>query len=139
MARGSLRAGNFRTATTFAETATPAPNSAGSVKPKQVVGKRVLIGAYIASALKRRIRDVAEGKNKSSSKARSLPLQNGIRSNKRKKDQILLPLDISVSNGTDTIYCSLLLDTPEQLAKIVGEFEKAKGKETTCSYRAWQN
>jgi DNA polymerase-3 subunit alpha (Gram-positive type) len=116
--------------TAAAEASVPTLKSAAApAKPKQVVGKRVLIGAYIASALKRRIRDVAEGKNKIVIEGTVVAIaERNPFKNKRKKDQTCYPLDVSVSDGTDTIYCSLLLDTPEQLAKIVGEFEKAKSK-----------
>ena len=103
-----------------------ASGAAAKTKPAAVKGKRALYGAYIANPARKRICDLSESKNKYIIEGVVVATneRNSFK-NKRKRGAECFPLDVSVSDGTDTIYCSLLFDTEAQRAKMGGEFEKA--------------
>jgi DNA polymerase-3 subunit alpha (Gram-positive type) len=104
-------------------------NASSKSKQKSIKGKRSLFGGYIAASSRRSVRNLAEGKNKVIIEGTVVSIcERNAFKNKRKKDAMYYPLDVSVSDGSDSIYCSLLLDTEEQRAEIIAECEKAQKK-----------
>lgn len=104
-----------------------APVSAKPVKPAAAAGKRILYGGFVSSSNHTQIASLKSdgGKYIIEGTIVSLNERNSFK-NKRRKGELSFPLDVSVSDGTDTIYCSLLLDNEEQKNKMVSELENAK-------------
>ncbi len=104
-----------------------APVSAKPVKPAAAAGKRILYGGFVSSSNHTQIASLKSdgGKYIIEGTIVSLNERNSFK-NKRRKGELSFPLDVSVSDGTDTIYCSLLLDNEEQKNKMVSELESAK-------------
>jgi DNA polymerase-3 subunit alpha (Gram-positive type) len=101
------------------------------VNPTQQKGtpgeKRVLLGRYIATTARKRIRDLAPGNNKLIIEGNVVAVneRNGFK-NKRRRGATSFPLDVSVTDGTDSIYCSMLLDSEEERSDLVAQLNKVK-------------
>ena len=104
----------------FMETKKAAPAAAPS-------GKRSIFGGFVPSGKSTSIRSLKSGKDKCIIEGTVVVIneRNSFK-NKRRKDALSFPLDVSISDGTDTIYCSLLLDNEEQKSAMMAEFEAAK-------------
>lgn len=92
-----------------------------------VAGKRSIFGGYVASAARTSIHSLKSGKDKCIIEGTvvSVNERNSFKS-KRRKGETSFPLDISLTDGTDTVYCSLLLDNEEQKNLMMAEFEGAQ-------------
>ncbi|NLI53083.1 MAG: PolC-type DNA polymerase III [Clostridiales bacterium] len=90
-------------------------------------GKRILYGGFVSSSNHTQIASLKSdgGKYIIEGTIVSLNERNSFK-NKRRKGELSFPLDVSVSDGTDTIFCSLLLDTEEQKNRMMAELETAK-------------
>lgn len=90
-------------------------------------GKRSIFGGFVPSGKSTPIRSLKSGKDKCIIEGTVVVIneRNSFK-NKRRKDALSFPLDVSISDGTDTIYCSLLLDNEEQKSAMMAEFETAK-------------
>jgi len=109
-----------------APAAAAAPKTEG--KPSAgIAGKRSIFGGYVASSKITMIRSLKSSSDKATIEGTvvSINERNAFK-NKRRKGETSFPLDVSLTDGTDTIYCSLLLDNEEQKNKIVAEFEGAQ-------------
>ena len=106
------------------KSATAGAASAPVVAPS---GKRSIYGGFVPSGKSTPLRSVKSGKDKCIIEGTvvSINERNSFK-NKRRKDAVSFPLDVSITDGTDSIYCSLLLDDEEQKAAIMAEFESAK-------------
>ncbi len=89
--------------------------------------KRIIFGGFVSSHRKTPIANLVSGPEKYVIEGRIVGLneRNSFR-NKRRKGEMSYPVDVSVFDGTDTIYCSLLIDFYEQKTKLVSELEKAQ-------------
>lgn len=106
-------------------TAVAAPKAEG--KPSAgIAGKRSIFGGYVASSKITLIRSLKSGSDKATIEGTvvSINERNAFK-NKRRKGETSFPLDVSLTDGTDTIYCSLLLDNESQKNSMVAEFEGA--------------
>ena len=103
-----------------AEKATPKPKGG-------IAGKRSIFGGYVVSSMKTPIQSLKSGKDKSIIEGTvvSINERNAFK-NKRRKGETSFPLDVSLTDGTDSIFCSLLLDTEDQKNKLIAEFEAAQ-------------
>jgi len=92
-----------------------------------VAGKRSIFGGYVASAARTSIHSLKSGKDKYIIEGTvvSVNERNSFK-NKRRKGETSFPLDVSLTDGTDTVYCSLLLDNEEQKNLMMAEFEGAQ-------------
>ena len=109
------------------ENGTPLPAATPAHVKAPPAGKRILFGGFVSSNRITPIANLQEGADKYVIEGRIIALneRNAFR-NKRRKGEMSYPLDVSVSDGTDTVYCSLLIDFLEQKNKLVAELEKAK-------------
>lgn len=107
-------------------TAAATPKAEG--KPSAgIAGKRSIFGGYVASSKITLIRSLKSGSDKATIEGTvvSINERNAFK-NKRRKGETSFPLDVSITDGTDTIYCSLLLDNESQKNIMVAEFEGAQ-------------
>jgi len=90
-------------------------------------GKRSIFGGFVSSGKSTPIKSIKNGKDKCIIEGTVVNIneRNSFK-NKRRKDAVSFPLDVSITDGTDTIYVSLLLDNEEQKTCIMSEFENAK-------------
>ncbi len=114
-----------------APAAAPVSAPAPAAKPA-AKGKRVLFGDYVVSNGRTRIHDLSgEEKRCIIGGAVVTMAERGAFSNKRNKrapGAMNYPLDITVSDGTDSVYCSVLLETEEQRAKLMRDLEGVQKK-----------
>ncbi|MCE5189212.1 MAG: PolC-type DNA polymerase III [Eubacteriales bacterium] len=103
------------------------PSASVSKPNPAIAGKRSIFGGYVASGIKTPIKTLKSGKDKLVIEGTvvSINERNAFK-NKRRKGETSFPLDVSLTDGTDTIYCSLLLDTQEQKNSIMAEFDGAQ-------------
>jgi len=92
-----------------------------------IAGKRSIFGGYVASSKITLIRSLKSGNEKFVIEGTivSINERNAFK-NKRRKGETSFPLDVSLTDGTDSIYCSLLLDTEVQKNELMAEFEGAQ-------------
>ncbi len=90
-------------------------------------GKRSVYGGFVPSGKSTSIRALRSGKEKCIIEGAvvSVNERNSFK-NKRRRDAVSFPLDVSITDGTDSIYCSLLLDDEAQKNALMAEFESAK-------------
>ena len=90
-------------------------------------GKRSIFGGFVPSGKSISIKSLKNGKDKSIIEGTVVSInERKSFKNKRRKDAVSFPLDVSITDGTDSIYCSLLLDDEEQKNAMIAEFESAK-------------
>ena len=108
--------------TTFRQPSAPA----GAKVPS---GKRSIYGGFVPSGKSCKICALKSDKDKKIIEGTVVAIneRNSFK-NKRRRDAVSFPLDVSITDGTDTIYCSLLLDSEAQKASMMAELENAKKK-----------
>ncbi|MDD4311426.1 MAG: hypothetical protein PHW41_02955, partial [Eubacteriales bacterium] len=111
----------------FAAQQKSAPAGAAASPQTAPSGKRSIYGGFVPSGKSTPIRAIKSGKDKCIIEGTvvSINERNSFK-NKRRKDAVSFPLDVSLTDGTDSIYCSLLLDDEEQKASVMAEFASAK-------------
>ena len=108
-------------------TAVKPPKPASVLKKDAPNGKNVLFGRYIASTARKRICDLVSGNNKLIIEGAVVTIneRNGFK-NKQRRGAMSYPLDVSITDGTDSIYCSLLMDSEEERTDLVSELNRVK-------------
>ena len=109
------------------EPATPVTKPSTNDGKSSPSGKRVLYGGFVSSNCLTPMVNLKNGADKCiiGGTIVSINERNSFK-NKRRKGEMSFPLDISLSDGTDSIYCSLLIDTEEQKNALVSELESAQ-------------
>ncbi|MEA4870701.1 MAG: PolC-type DNA polymerase III [Christensenella sp.] len=111
----------------IAETPVAAAKVEAKASPGSANGKRILYGGFVSSNCLTSIAALKNGAEKCviGGVIVSINERNSFK-NKRRKGEMSFPLDLSLSDGTDSIYCSLLIDTEEQKNALVSELESAQ-------------
>ena len=110
-----------------AETTLRQPSAPAGAKVTS--GKRSIYGGFVPSGKSCKICALKSDKDKKIIEGTVVAIneRNSFK-NKRRRDAVSFPLDVSITDGTDTIYCSLLLDSEAQKASMMAELENAKKK-----------
>ena len=105
----------------------PSVKTAGTPVESAPTGKRIIYGGFVASNRQTPIVNLKIGADKITIEGYivSVNERNSFK-NKRMQGEMNFPLDVSVCDGTDSVYCSLLLGNEEQKNKLVSELEKAQ-------------
>ena len=109
------------------ETPATAPKQEAKAPSGSTNGKRVLYGGFVSSNSVTPMVNLKNGADKCVIEGSIVAIneRNSFK-NKRRKGEVSFPLDISLSDGTDSIYCSLLIDTEEQKNALIAELESAQ-------------
>ncbi len=112
---------------TAAESGSVQPAADAPVAAAGANGKRVLFGKYVVSGARRTVHSLCDGEKNCVIEGTivSFTERNAFK-NKRRRGATSYPLDVAVTDGTDSVYCSLLLDDEPKLKKLTQELKKAQ-------------